>query len=141
VLTSFVHEALARGTRPENNRRVARFLDALGETVAATGRRVAFVAGADLAHVGPRFGDAEPVSTREAARLAEADRAMLETVTAGDANAFFDDAVRDGDARRVCGLSPIWTLLRATGGAPGMVRRYAQTADPECVVTFASVVF
>jgi len=66
---------------------------------------------------------------------------MLEAVTAGDADAFFDDAARDGDARRVCGLSPIWTLLRATGGAPGVLRRYAQTPDPQCVVTFASVVF
>ncbi len=141
VLTSFVHEAMARGTRPEDERRVARFLDALAETVAASGRRVAFIAGADLAHVGPRFGDAEPVSPAEAARLAEADRAMLATVTAGDANAFFDEAARDGDARRVCGRSPIWALLRATGGAPGVLRRYAQTPDPECVVTFASVVF
>ena len=141
VLTSFVHEAMVRGRRPEDERRVTRFLDALGETVAASGRRVAFVAGADLAHVGPRFGDAEPVSPHEAARLAAADRAMLEAVTAGDADAFFDDAARDGDARRVCGLSPIWTLLRATGGAPGVLRRYAQTPDPQCVVTFASVVF
>ena len=141
VLTSFVHEALARGGRPEDDSRVARFLDALGETVAAGRRRVAFVAGADLAHVGPRFGDPAPVSRAEAARLAAADRATLETVTAGNASAFFDDARRDGDARRICGLSPIWTLLRATGGAPGTLRHYGQTPDPQCVVTFASVVF
>ena len=74
-------------------------------------------------------------------RLAEADRRTLDAVTAGDAQAFFDDAVRDGDARRICGLSPIWTLLRATGGAPGILRHYGQTPDPQCVVTFASVVF
>jgi hypothetical protein len=141
VLTSFVHEALARGRRPDDDRRVARFLDALGETVAGSRRRVAFVAGADLAHVGPRFGDTEPVSREEAARLAAADRATLETVTAGDADAFFEDAARDGDARRICGLSPIWTLLRATNGARGALRHYGQTADPQCVVTFASVVF
>ena len=141
VLTSFVHEALARGKRPESDRRVARFLDALAETVATSQRRVAFVAGADLAHVGPRFGDAEPVSRQQAARLADADRATLRTVTAGDAEAFFDDAVRDGDARRICGLSPIWTLLRAMNGSPGVLRHYGQTPDPQCVVTFASVVF
>jgi MEMO1 family protein len=141
VLTSFVHEALARGRRPEADRRVARFLDALGETVAAGRRRVAFVAGADLAHVGPRFGDPAAVSPQQAERLATADRATLATVTAGDADGFFDDAKRDGDARRICGLSPIWMLLRATGGAPGALRHYGQTPDPQCVVTFASVVF
>jgi AmmeMemoRadiSam system protein B len=141
ALTSFVHEAIAHKRRPEDDPRVRRFVDALGETVAATGRRVAFVAAADLAHVGPRFGDPEPVSREQAAGLAAADRATLATVTAGDAEAFFDDAARDDDARRICGLSPIWMLLRATGGASGVLRHYGQTPDPQCVVTFASVVF
>jgi MEMO1 family protein len=141
VLTSFVHEALVRGTRPEDDPRVAQFLDALSETAAASGRRIAFVAGADLAHVGPRFGDAEPVSAEELARIADEDRAMLDTVVAGDAGAFFDSAARDRDRRRVCGLSPIWTLLRANGGSAGTLRQYGQWPDPEAVVTFASVVF
>jgi len=141
VLTSFAHEALARGRRPEDDPRVPRFLDALADGLAATGRRVAFVAGADLAHVGPRFGDPEPVSAEELQRVAREDGEMLATVEAGDAAAFFDSAARDGDRRRICGLSPIWTLLRATGGRRGTVRRYGQWPDPAAVVTYASVVF
>jgi hypothetical protein len=99
------------------------------------------VAGADLAHVGPRFGDAEPVSPDQLRHLGAEDRTMLEAVEAGDADAFFDDAERDGDRRRVCGLSPIWTLLRANGRMPGALRQYGQWPDPQAVVTFASVVF
>ena len=141
VLTSFAHEALVHGKRPEDDPRVARFLEAVADSVAASGRRVAFVAGADLAHVGPRFGDAEPISAEDLARVGIEDRAMLEAVEAGDADAFFDDAARDGDRRRICGLSPIWTLLRATGGRAGSLRQYGQWPDPQAVVTFASVVF
>jgi AmmeMemoRadiSam system protein B len=141
VLTAFVHEALVHGQRPEDDPRVVRFLDALGETVAASRRRVAFIAGADLAHVGPRFGDADPVSPDELARIGAEDRVMLQAVEAGDADAFFDDAARDGDRRRVCGLSPIWALLRANGGIAGTLRRYGQWPDPQAVVTFASLVF
>jgi AmmeMemoRadiSam system protein B len=141
VLTSFVHEALARGARPEEDPRVARFVDALRDTAAASGRRVAFVAGADLAHVGPRFGDAEPVSAAALARIAAEDRRMLAAVEAGDAEAFFDEAARDGDSRRVCGLSPIWSLLRVNAGVAGALRQYGQWPDPHAVVTFASVVF
>jgi AmmeMemoRadiSam system protein B len=141
VLTSFVHEALVRGARPEADPRVPRFLDALGETLAAAGRRAVVIAGADLAHVGPRFGDPEPVSPVELARVENEDRSMLETVAAGDAEAFFEAAARDGDRRRVCGLSPIYALLRALGGAKGLVRRYERWPDPQGVVTFASVVF
>jgi AmmeMemoRadiSam system protein B len=120
---------------------VPRFLDALGETLAAAGRRAVVIAGADLAHVGPRFGDPEPVSPVELARVENEDRSMLETVAAGDAEAFFEAAARDGDRRRVCGLSPIYALLRALGGAKGLVRRYERWPDPQGVVTFASVVF
>ncbi len=141
VLTSFVHEALALGRRPEDDPRVPAFLEALAETVAGCGRRVAFIAGADLAHMGPRFGDPAPVSPAELSVIEREDRGLLAAVEAGDAEAFFESARRDNDRRRTCGLSPIYTLLRALGGAPGRLRRYSQWPDPECVVTFASVVF
>ena len=140
VLTSFAHEALARGQRPDDDPRVGRFLEALGE-LAGSGRRVAFIAGADLAHVGPRFGDPQPVSPAERGTIDREDREMLRAVQAGDAEGFFESVRRDGDRRRICGLSPIWALLRATGGVGGTVRQYGQWPDPQAVVTFASVVF
>jgi AmmeMemoRadiSam system protein B len=141
VLTSFVHEALARGRRPEDDRRVRAFLDALAETAAASPRRVAFIAGADLAHMGPRFGDPQPIGPAELEVIGREDREMLTAVEAGDAEAFFEAARRDNDRRRVCGLSPIYALLRALGGTKGTLRRYGQWPDPQAVVTFASVVF
>jgi hypothetical protein len=141
VLTSFVHEALAQGRRPEDDPPVRAFLDALGETAAASGRRVAFIAGADLAHRGPRFGDPEPIGPGELAAINREDRALLAAVEAGDADGFFESVRRDGDRRRVCGLSPIYALLRALGGAKGTLRRYGQWPDPQGVVSFASVVF
>ncbi len=141
VLASFVHEALARGGRPEDDPRVSRFLDALAETVAASGRRAVLIAGADLAHVGPRFGDPAPVSPADLARIEREDRAMLAAVTDGDADAFFASVAADGDRRRICGLSPIYALLRLLGGGAGDLRHYGRWPDPGGVVTFASVVF
>jgi AmmeMemoRadiSam system protein B len=141
VLTSFAHEALARGRRPEDDRRVPAFLDGLGETAAACGRRVAFIAGADLAHMGPRFGDPAPITPAELAVIDREDRQMLAAVEAGDADGFFESVRRDNDRRRICGLSPIYTLLRALGGASGRLRRYGQWPDPQGVVSFASLVF
>jgi AmmeMemoRadiSam system protein B len=119
---------------------VPRFLDALGETIAASSRSVCIIAGADLAHVGPRFGDPDPVSPPFLAEVEREDLAMLSTVTAGDAQAFFESAAKDGDRRRICGLSPIYALLRTVGDASGALRRYGQWPDPQGTVTFASVV-
>ena len=141
ILASFAHEALARGRRAEDDRRVAIFLDAIVETAAAQNRRVAFVAGADLAHVGPRFGDAQPISDADRQRVEREDRAMLEPVTRGDADGFFASIKADGDRRRICGFSPIYALLRCLPGASGTVRHYGQWPDPQAVVTYASVVY
>jgi hypothetical protein len=141
VLASFAHEALARGQGPEDDPRVPRFLDALSDTMAASRRKVVVIAGADLAHVGPRFGDPAPIAPEELRRVAQEDRAMLATIEDGDARGFFRSVAADGDRRRICGFSPIYALLRTLGGERGAVRHYGQWPDPHAVVTFASVVF
>ncbi|MBI3637985.1 MAG: AmmeMemoRadiSam system protein B [Candidatus Rokubacteria bacterium] len=145
VLASFAHEAMLRGRGPEDDPRVPRFLDALVDTLGESGRRAVIVAGADLAHMGPRFGDPELVSDAERARIEREDRAMLEPVAAANPRAFFDVVAGDRDRRRICGYSPIYATVRtltALGGNPrGVLRRYAQSDDPQGVVSFASMVF
>jgi len=141
VLASFAHEALARGQGAEDDPRVPRFLEALGEAMAASGRRVAVIAGADLAHVGAGFGDPAQLAPDDLGRVGREDRAMLGAVTAGDARAFFEAIAADGDRRRICGFSPIYALLRALPGATGQLTHYGQWPDPQAAVTYASVVF
>ncbi len=141
VLASYLHEAVWLGTEPEVDPRVPRFLDGLRETIAASGRRVCVVAGVDLAHVGPRFGDRDPNTAASLAAVAQADRAMLESVVGVDARGFFDHVAADQDARRICGLSPIHALLRVLPGAPGRLLQYRQWPDPEGAVTFCAVSF
>jgi hypothetical protein len=95
----------------------------------------------DLAHVGPRFGDPEPNTTRSLALVERADRGMLDSVVAGDARGFFASVAFDHDARRICGLSPIYTLLRLFPETRGRLLRYTQWPDPEGAVTFCAASF
>jgi MEMO1 family protein len=141
ILTSFAHEAMLRGEAPEDEPTIMGFFEALADVAHASGRRVAFVAGADLAHVGPRFGDPDPVSAGALAQIGREDRAMLETVEEGDAKAFFASIAAERDRRRICGFSPIWSLLHMLPGRRGTLRHYGQWPDPQAVVTYASVVF
>ena len=141
VLASYLHESLWSGGAPDADPRIMRFVDALRETMAASGRRVCLVAGVDLAHVGPRFGDREPNTAASLARVERDDRAMLESVVGGDARGFYAGVAADHDARRICGLSPIYTLLRLLPEAPGRLVRYTQWSDPEGAVTFCAVTF
>ncbi len=62
--------------------------DVLREVMAA--RRTLVVAAADLAHVGPAFGDPYGLDFVAKAQLQNADERLLQTVYAGDAAGFFE---------------------------------------------------
>ena len=141
MLASFLHEAVWEGGAPEGDARVPRFLDALAETIAASDRRVCVIGGVDLAHVGPRFGDGAPNTPASLATVERADRAMLDAVMAGDATGFYESVARDADARRICGLSPIYAFLRALPGARGRLTQYRQWPDPAGAVSFCAAGF
>jgi AmmeMemoRadiSam system protein B len=141
ILTSFAHECLIQGGSPAGQPEIERVLDALREAMATVPRRYCVVAGADLAHVGPRFGDEWRVGRSELARVEVEDRALLDHVARGDAEGFFAEAVRQQDRNRICGLAPIYALLRIQPGGPGRLLHYGQWPDPDGTVTFASVSF
>ena len=115
------------------------FLAALRETLAALGGRSVLIASADLAHVGPQFGDPRPLTPGQSREVEEADRQMLLFVEAGDAGGFFRAVARDGDRRRICGLPPIYAVLRVLGGHRGRLLRYSQWPDPNGTVSFAAL--
>jgi hypothetical protein len=140
-------EEQARGTQPRKQASVARFLDALRELVAAAPGRMVLVAGADLAHVGPRFGDAKGLDAKGRSALERTDRASLAHATAREPEAFWEQVAADLDERRVCGLGPMYTLLDALEAAPrttGTVLHYEQNVDDEdggSIVSHAAVAF
>lgn len=100
---------------------------------ASTGsRRALVVAAADLAHVGPAFGDPYGLDFVARAQLRNADERLLSAVYAGDAVAFFDMLRAEGDRRRVCGMPPIYLTLRLLESADGRPAGYAACpADPQ----------
>jgi AmmeMemoRadiSam system protein B len=111
------------------------FLDALAAEV--RDRKVCYVAGADLAHVGPLYGDARPAEPVELARLAELDRGTLSRLEAGDADGFHREAVQDDARRRICGIAPVYAAMRASGRG-ARVLAYAQWTDGVDMVSFAA---
>jgi MEMO1 family protein len=134
-------EHQARGTDPAGDLAVEKLLGALRAIVETRGGRAVLVAGADLAHVGPRFGDERPTDA-ELERLDATDRASLSHAVAPDAPGFWGHVARDLETRRVCGLGPIYSLLRALPkGTRGDVLHYEQTVDKDdgSVVSHAAV--
>jgi AmmeMemoRadiSam system protein B len=125
-------EAQATGAAPRRDAKVAAFFDAIRELVAARPRRVVIVAGADLAHVGPRFGDPAPKDQRQRRALEARDRESLRRFGARENDGFWEHVAEDLEERRVCGLGPMASLLEVlTEPTTPELLHYEQTVDPD----------
>jgi len=134
----------ARGTDPARDDKAMALLDEVRELVEERGRRVVVLAGADLAHVGPRFGDPTGLDAEHRDQLRRTDTASLDLATAGEAAGFWSQVAADLETRRVCGLSPMYAMLRTMrSGSTGAVLHYEQTidADDGSIVSHAAVAF
>src|SRR6185503_18797555 len=124
-------EAQARARDPALDADAESFIAALQGVVDRRRGRTMIIAGADLAHVGPRFGDPRPLDARGQRLLEERDEESIALALERDARGFFTQVVRDLGTRRVCGLGPIYTMLRALPASRGERFHYAQCVDPE----------
>ncbi len=93
---------------------------------AARARRTVFIAAADLAHVGPAFGDTEPPSQTDRARVQSADERLLDSFVRGDGPGFLRQVGEAGDVNRICGLAPAYMALWAAGEGTGRWMAYRQ---------------
>ncbi|MCX5768765.1 MAG: AmmeMemoRadiSam system protein B [Candidatus Hydrogenedentes bacterium] len=121
---------------------VADFLAACREE--ARGGDVLVVAGADLAHVGRRFGDDLDVDEGVVRAVEARDREDLAFALKGDALGFYQSVMRDGNARKVCGVSCIYAALSTVDGTAGggKLLHYGYAEDPVGgIVSFAGAAF
>jgi AmmeMemoRadiSam system protein B len=117
---------------------VRRFIDALQQAIA--GRKVCFIAGADLAHIGVLYGDPRGPTPAELQQARNDDLASLAHFCGPDAHAFAVDARRDGERRRLCGTAPMFAARLAAGPATtGDLLSYGQWTDGTDSVSFCAV--
>jgi AmmeMemoRadiSam system protein B len=143
ILVSSFHQMMMQETLPEQSEAVGAFLRVLRQTAAGYYRRVCWVAGVDLAHVGKQFGDSEPITDAFLSWVEAEDRQLVGHLAGLDGQGFFDAVAKDHDRRKICGFAPLYSLIRLLDGAPGRVLHYGQAFTPKTgsAVTFTSLVF
>ena len=124
VLCGSFHGFVQNGADPRDSERIAATLDVLRRAMRR--RKTLVIAAGDLAHVGPAFGDEAPLDAVAKAKLKAEDATSLEAIRSGDSRGFLDVSVAEADARKVCGLSPIYFMLSLLEGASGVYMGYDQ---------------
>lgn len=123
---------------------IDRFCGALREAANQVETSVGFLASVDLAHIGPRYGDAFVPSRFTVQEHMEADQKLLESLREPNPDAFMDQILRDGNGRKICGVPPLYVLSRVLqGSAQGRVLHHDHVVvDPQgSFVTFAAMAF
>lgn len=143
ILVSSFHSMVLSQSLPENHPPVETFILALQDLVAQESRQVCFIAGVDLAHVGKQFGDLDPVTPDFLKWVEAEDHLLIDKLAKLDAPGFFHEVAKDQDKRKICGFSPLYSLIQLLDGSRGQTLRYDQAFTPETssAVTFTSMVF
>ncbi len=143
ILVSSFHAMVMNQTPPEKSSPVDSFLRALQELTANETRQVCFVVGVDLAHVGRQFGDHEPIDDDFLKWVETEDQLLIDRLAALDAPGFFKEIAKDQDKRRICGFSPLYSMIHLLDRSRGRTLKYDQAFTPETgsAVTFTSMIF
>ncbi|MBI4245079.1 MAG: AmmeMemoRadiSam system protein B [Planctomycetes bacterium] len=116
---------------PCHNKNIENFIKILKETLKKfTKKKFFIISGSDLAHVGPRFGDNEPVNDKMISWMEKDDQSSLKFIKKADPLGFYKSVMHDGNKRKVCGLSSIYTTLKLLEGSKGTILNYNYASDP-----------
>lgn len=144
VLVGSFGSFLADNRLPSADPDMQAFADALRQAIDRAGRRVCYIAGADLSHRGRKFGDDRDASEEFVEETRHADATMLAHVQAARPEEFFRHLQVDGDSQKVCGLPPVYTMLQVMGdGVEGRLVGYEVNIEKptESFVSYAGMVF
>ena len=139
ILCSFAVEELE-----QRNTDILTMVESLRETLDSYPKPVCLVSSVGLAHIGPRYGDPFRPHAGTVREHEDADRQLLETMVTADADSFANILIREGNRRRICGLPPLYTMLKTLENrVEGELLRYDYTeVDGEgSFVTFGSMAF
>ena len=137
-------KSLYEGGLPEDDEHVDRFFHALGNLSGREGRKLLWVLGVDMAHMGNRYGDRTPATAKRGEMLdvKQRDLQRIGELTAGDRSSYWGLVQENQDDLKWCGSAPLYTFLKVLPEARGELLHYDQwQIDAGSVVSFAALRF
>jgi AmmeMemoRadiSam system protein B len=139
ILCGGFHGLIDEGRTPREDPQFETLIEAVREAERTLGGETVYIAGADLSHVGPRFGD-PPLDARTKEEIEAIDREALAAAEKGDADGWFTSIATHQDSSRICGYAPVYATLRCAAPGPGRLLTYEQSDEKDSsMVTVASM--
>jgi hypothetical protein len=137
-------KSIYNGVLPEDNPETAKFFDALSNIGAREGRKLFWILGVDMAHIGRRYGD--PLRAKanlgEMLAIEERDRQRIQQIEGGNLANYWSLVQEHHDDLKWCGSAPFYSFLKVMPALKGELLDYRQwQIDPESVVSFGAMRF
>ena len=120
------------------------FLRGVQEIIGKDRKSFAVIAGADLAHVGKRFGDPFDIDEGIIQTVRDRDDEDMGYLKTVNADGWYASVMKDKNERKVCGISCIYAAVKVLEGSVsrGDIIQYDYAPDPfGGIVSFAAVAF
>jgi predicted class III extradiol MEMO1 family dioxygenase len=116
----------------------------LGNIAARESKRLFWILGIDMSHIGRRYGD--PIranaSLGEMLAVEQRDHARIDRITEGDIQGYWSLVQNGHDDLKWCGSAPLYTFMKVMPGLKGELLDYHQwQIDPDSVVSFGALRF
>ena len=130
ILCGGFQALVEQGRTPREDATFETLIEAVREAERALGGETVHVAGVDLSHVGPRFGD-PPLDARVKEEIEAVDREALAAAARGDADGWFTSIATHQDSSRICGHAPVYAMLRCAAPGEGRLLHYEQSDEKD----------
>jgi AmmeMemoRadiSam system protein B len=142
ILVGPFNEFIYQNTFPSSNDRISAFFDTFRRKIYENFKNPLFIASVDFAHVGPKFND--PFDGMEKIKeVQDFDNKLIEQIKNCNPDGFLEEVIKVQDRYKICGLSPIYSLLSIVQPHKGKLLGYDFWDDSanKSIVSFASFCF
>lgn len=127
----------------ETAEKINSFVSRLKQLLSLYKGRVTIIASVDFAHIGLRYGDQKQPDQSFLAQMEKNDRSLLQALEKCDQSSFQKTILENDNRFRICGYSPLTTLLELLSDRSGHLLYYSSAAmdSQKSTVSFASLYF
>ncbi len=138
ILVGSFYEFIEQRKSPNQQSKINNFIQNFENIINKSGRKATYIASVDFSHIGRKFDDDFDADTMLDSVAIE-DDLLIESIKNRNADAFFEKISSDKDKWKVCGSSPIYTMLKSIHFSDVNFIDYKQWNEKatESAVTFA----
>lgn len=142
ILIGSFHEFISVNGNPINDKKISEFYEKLKFILDKSGKKYSVISAVDFSHVGYKFGDNFD-SSEKSEEIKIEDMNLINNIINFDADAFFASVAECKDKNKICGISPIYSMLKSFDFNEARLLHYGQWYEDETksTVSFAGLAF